>query len=434
MNQLTNAAAPARYQPDQIVVSLPHLDMVLKKLGGLSAASQNSTPVAIQAKVAARDGSLGLALVKFPDLPRDAAPLRSDSRLVADAIRARDRSGLSGPVPDLDLVMFKLRTEFAHSYRGWTPDLGKNRFIDGIHGFPEIVGGDEGNPVPNPEIVGGGKGLPSAPTSRAFQLPPRRRPTGEQVRVGVLDTKLYPLPQLDGRYIAEAGALVPKPSGNGRAPVWALTLGHATFIAGLILRYAPTAELTVRAVLDDRTATATAWQVAQKLIQFRGSGIDVLNLSFGCRVDDGQGPLLLRRAIDLLDRETVLVAAAGNVTGTPQEVKEARRRPVYPAAFQDVIAVGARDSQGVSRAPFSACGPWVDVYVPGVDIESLYLPGRVELPSRNGRPVVRTFPGSATWSGTSFAAAIVSGRIAARTRPGSRSARAAAEQILREAR
>ena len=62
--------------------------------------------------------------------------------------------------------------------------------------------------------------------------------------------------------------------------------GHATFVAGLILRQAPGARLVVRPVLGPR-ALGKAWGVAKIMADFVGPGVEVLNLSFGCYTDDG---------------------------------------------------------------------------------------------------------------------------------------------------
>lgn len=80
----------------------------------------------------------------------------------------------------------------------------------------------------------------------------------------------------------------------------------------------------------------------------------VVNMSLG-----GLGPVsALQTAINQLVADgVVVVAAAGN---------EATNTPTYPAAFSNVIAVGAVDG-GKNLASYSNYGSWVDLVAPGGD-------------------------------------------------------------------
>jgi hypothetical protein len=104
---------------------------------------------------------------------------------------------------------------------------------------------------------------------------------------------------------------------------------------------------------------------------------------------------------------------------------------MWPAALDDVVAVGASDGNG-HRAQFSPDLPWVNF--PGTRRRRQRAPtltGRI----RAGSKDVHTdatgdgFTGWANWSGTSFAAATVSGAIAARIKPGHRTAREALDDL-----
>jgi len=141
------------------------------------------------------------------------------------------------------------------------------------------------------------------------------------VRIGVLDTAIFAHPDLAGHYLAET-TYRPPAKAVGQ---WA---GHATFIAGLIVAQAPAAELRIRAVLDNGTGKATAWDTARKMAALATDGLDILNVSLGCRTDDGDAPLVLRRAVEVLGRRTLIVAAAGNHAETLFA-----RRPSFPAAL-----------------------------------------------------------------------------------------------------
>jgi subtilisin family serine protease len=89
-------------------------------------------------------------------------------------------------------------------------------------------------------------------------------------------------------------------------------------------------------------------------------GARVLNLSLGGPMATGVERDAIAHAIS---RNVVVVAAMGNDFG-----------PVvsFPAAFDDVIAVGATDVLD-RRAPFSNTGPHIDVAAPGVNILSTFL-------------------------------------------------------------
>jgi Subtilase family len=194
--------------------------------------------------------------------------------------------------------------------------------------------------------------------------------------------------------------------------------GHGTFVTGLILREAPRARVTMCGVLDKgRDAgdglgaddDALVAEAVRSLAHDRA--VQVINLSFGGGVfTDAAVPANLGRALDELDPGVAVVAAAGN---------DASDREVWPAAFPRVISVGALDGRRLipahatpPRAPFSNYGDWVNAYAAGVQVLGPF----VDFDETGGdvfelRPPQR-FRGWARWSGTSFAAATVSGRIA----------------------
>jgi membrane-anchored mycosin MYCP len=104
--------------------------------------------------------------------------------------------------------------------------------------------------------------------------------------------------------------------------------------------------------------------------------------------------------------------------------------PMWPAALDDVVAVGASDGNG-HHAQFSPDLPWVNFLAPGVGVDSTYLTGRIRAGSQDVHTTTTSepFTGWANWSGTSFAAASVSGAIAARIKPGHRTAREALDDL-----
>jgi subtilisin family serine protease len=170
--------------------------------------------------------------------------------------------------------------------------------------------------------------------------------------------------------------------------------GHSTFVSGMILRRAPQAEIDVVEVLGP-AGFGTEHDIARAIVAHGSSNI--INLSLGGYSDDDQPPVALDAALRKVRPGTAVVAAAGNNSST---------RPMWPAAFKRVIAVGALDETG-GRASFSNYGAWVDACTAAVNLVGPFprFPPEAEEPE---------FDGWAIWSGTSFAAPKVAGEIAAR--------------------
>lgn len=111
-------------------------------------------------------------------------------------------------------------------------------------------------------------------------------------------------------------------------------------------------------------------------------GADLINMSFGSSSGNMVGDALLQQA---RGQGVVLVGAAGNSDTTAEH---------YPAAYPEVIAVGATNSAD-ERGYFSNHGNWIDVMAPGVSIFSALSGGSGD--------------GYGDLQGTSMAAPVVSG-------------------------
>lgn len=210
-----------------------------------------------------------------------------------------------------------------------------------------------------------------------------RRATGRGITVAVIDTGVDPnhedLPRvLRGRDFVS----------NDRNA--ADLNGHGTFVAGVIgaerdnnkgIAGASRASILPVRVLnsngfgrDSAIAKGVRWAASQDA--------DIINLSLG----GGRSSRILRDAVRYANNQgTLVVAASGNNGGT---------RAMYPAAYPEVVAVGATD-RADRMTWWSQHGPWVDVVAPGVRIAS-------------------TVPrdGYARGDGTSFAAPLVAGAAA----------------------
>jgi len=163
-------------------------------------------------------------------------------------------------------------------------------------------------------------------------------------------------------------------------------VGHGALVAGLIASRAPEAELIACPVMDGN-GVVEEFLVIRALDRPQLGSCAVLNLSFAAYTEDDQPPPALSTVLGRYqEQDHVVVAAAGNGGGS---------RVRWPAALPNVIAVGALDSTGTPWR-YSDHGPWVDAWAPGVDMISPYKDA-----------------GWAEWSGTSAAAAQISGAIAA---------------------
>jgi Subtilase family len=318
---------------------------------------------------------------------------------------------------ELDRLISYVKKAFADQHSGREPDIGKNRLAGSIEGSPYTGGGISrpytggaepaaftGSGRAGP-YTGGGKAGPytgggkSGPYTGGDQgdpqwddsrggFPERSHPPNPQVKVGILDTRLFAHQDLAGRYLADHGTLVP--AATVSTPD---SEAHATFIAGVVVARAPNADLVVGHVLNAYNICGSSWDVATRMAAFADAGVSVLNLSFGAVTHDNEPPLVLRRTVQALTASgVVIVAAAGN--HGPKQAK------MWPAALKEVVAVGAgarvpgkKDEFEVAK--FSPHRDWVDLLAPGVGVRSLYKAN-----------------GYATWDGTSFSAAGVTGAIA----------------------
>jgi len=221
--------------------------------------------------------------------------------------------------------------------------------------------------------------------------------------------------------------------------------GHGTFICGLIHQACPDADILAWRIVGsegpivESDLIETLKRIAEIARRHRdgeagGQPIDVLNLSLGYyheTADDGDYDTTVYDLLELLGRCGVaVVCSAGN---------DATARPMYPAAFAPwldrkgpiknkrglvpVTSVGALNPNLVDDALFSNAGPWVTTYAEGAMLMSTIPPFEGGL-----QPLARTrayqrdrasvdpddYRGRfALWSGTSFAAPLFAGRVAA---------------------
>jgi subtilisin family serine protease len=281
-------------------------------------------------------------------------------------------------------------------------------------------------PEPHPAPPGSQPSPPPAGSTEDFL---REKPTtgheGEDVSVVIVDTGLIQgaadgHPWLDGVQGADEDTFVKFHGEDVIAPY----AGHGTFVAGVARCVAPKATVYVEkafamAGADYETSLLHSLEHALDL------NPDILVWPFTTSTRRDLPPLTFD---DLFERRTrqvkglVMLAAVGN---------DSARRLMWPAAYPEVISVGAVAVNGRERAVFSNYGKWVDVYAPGEDLINAFPVGTYVYREPPLRGKSAQFQGMAVWGGTSFAVPIVAGLIAARMSATEENARQAADALLR---
>lgn len=236
--------------------------------------------------------------------------------------------------------------------------------------------------------------------------------TPAAVRVALVDTGIAASSRTDGWL---AHAVVPAGQADpldvmpaaGRLD-WGA--GHGTFTAGIVQRVAPRCEIVAyRYTRGDGLGTETdaAGALLRAAADGHRAGVPtIINASLGTPAADGTPPPALRAAVEHITASypgVLIVAAAGNMGST---------EPVYPAAFDQVVAVGAL-TDDLAPAPFSSRGPWVTCSTVGVGVVAPFVPG-ISPPEPDPNHPDQTFGPDAwaMWTGTSFAAPQISGAVA----------------------
>lgn len=311
-------------------------------------------------------------LEDLPDRPAIATP--ASARPIDVPFAVFRRADSSDPA-DLLTVLDRLRTDSCDAI-GREVRVGVNHILAGQRRF----------------------GSPAGPASPSGAIRAPEGDDGEGVTVAILDTAMATDHEwLDGHVYALPDS---RESSSPGPKDWTVYTGHATFIAGIVRRVAPGAQIVGAQVLDER-GIARDSDVARALLDVVAMGAKVVNLSLGGYTQPGYGPVALGSVIERVSLDVAIVAAAGN--------KPDGQR-MYPAAMKRVYAVGALGASG-GRAAFSNFGTWVDACAPGEDIVSCFYSGTgVQIPhDPQGK---KTFDGFARWHGTSFATPQLAAAIA----------------------
>jgi len=259
----------------------------------------------------------------------------------------------------------------------------------------------------------GGPFGPPVPVAASVLRP--RGPAEQLATVAIVDTGVWKESQLPPVYYRPDAVDFEEETDVDNDGVLDGDVGHANFIAGVIVGHTREVELSVIRVLDT-FGICTEAELILGLARLDRS-VQVVNLSLGGFTLNDRPPLALQTAMArmLSVPGRVAIAAAGN-NGN-------RTDRFWPAAFAGtghpwsdrVAAVAAHD--GEQLCDWSNAGPWVTLVAPGQDVHSTYI-NHEEFPS-----------GWAQWSGTSFATPRVAAAVAELVVAG-RSAAAALQQVV----
>jgi len=189
---------------------------------------------------------------------------------------------------------------------------------------------------------------------RQINWPADTRACGLNRKLGIVDTAVEPThPALrHARIATRAFTQSPaRPDGHGTAIAALLVGAPNTEYAGLM----PRAELLAANPFarHRQGAMADAVAVVRALDWLAENGVRIIGLSFG-----GPPNVALQRAsANLRAKGVILIAAAGN--------NGPKAAPVYPAAYDTVIAVTAVDARGQAYARANR-GTYIDYAAPGV--------------------------------------------------------------------
>ena len=191
----------------------------------------------------------------------------------------------------------------------------------------------------------------------ALNLKPNVAPDSKQLIVALIDTPVY------GQGSQAKDFLLPGISLAGDTSATSADITHGTAMAETILQSIAanppgTGARDIRILPVDvygTSETTTTFDIARGIEAALDKGPSIINLSLGGESDS---PFLHQIIQQVSASGMVPVAASGNSPTTD---------PVYPAAWPEVMSVGAGNSQG-SLAPYSSRNSSVDVVAPGTSI------------------------------------------------------------------
>jgi len=318
------------------------LDLLLGNLGRILLPGTNGGPA---------------RLLVFRNTEKDATQLikapRRGAKPIPNELIVTMKAGVS-----LDDLAKKLGAKIAGRSKGrnsarlqFENEDAANAARDALKSEQDVTDVDPNFPVvgqPTPD----GSGTASLPS---LKLEPLKN--GQGVIIGLIDTAVQ---MQGGNY---DGFLLPGISVAGESALAGDHPSHGTsmwetMLKGIALGDETGSGSQVRILPVDvygSNPTTSTFEVAEGIYRALDAGASVINLSLG---SDGDTPYLRELIREATEAGRVIVASAGN---------EPVNTPVYPAAYPGVIAVTAGDQRG-DIAPYANYGDFVDVIAPGSSV------------------------------------------------------------------
>lgn len=176
-----------------------------------------------------------------------------------------------------------------------------------------------------------------------------RKEFKSKIKVAVIDSGIDECGEIN---VVKRFNLVP--SENDVLPVYDDISGHGTEVASIIANETNNNADIYSIKVMDSDNTAPVSRIIEAIYTAIDENVDVINMSFGSL----ENSKILHKAIkDAYDKGILLIAAAGNRGEIDGKVE-------YPAAYNEVMSVGAIDSNG-DITENSSVGEDVDVNAPG---------------------------------------------------------------------
>lgn len=185
---------------------------------------------------------------------------------------------------------------------------------------------------------------------------------GNEVRIGVIDSGIYPFPELEDNIIEGKNYL------DGSSDT-ADNIGHGTFVTGIIASKSKGISYESK-IIPLKCFDKNKDTYVNDLLDAIYDAIDiydcdVINMSLGLTADSTR----LKRAITYATNHgAIVVSAVGNDGNTAM---------YYPAGYDNAIGVGSVD-KALEKSWFSQNNKSVFVTAPGEELESLSVPGYTE--------------------------------------------------------